>query len=690
MKRLIYWLSIFSYLLFLTACSEEEPKVSLKYSRVTLDNQAYGAAFTTLADMNNDGKLDIVVSHFGPVKDILTRGSVPPAEISIYYQGNSLTEWNVEVVLSRDAGVRLTQELVIEDIDEDGDLDIGVGTGFLICGILSPGGACGGVLWFEQRNNAWAKHEVLSPNQTAFYHTTLFTDLDGDGTKDLITVAEDRRIKEGFIEEFARVEWFRGDPTLGDLFEPTPRIIGEGGGSLPQLYDVDGDGDLDLVSAEYFAGLGASFTWYEQVTAPVAGADASNPNAYVGEWTRHIIDDQSGPSIQGSIVDGFLKNQDMVLIGANHTNTQKNSDDPKEGIFLYTPTDDLKSPWNRRLISNGIQSATAEAGQAAPGIFGWGDLENDGDLDLIVNGDADDRIFLIEQKDDTFITHVLDDGIPQGGGMKIADLNGNGVKELVVTHFEEDSIYLYVNDPAGQYPLETLGGPDEITSVESLPKKAEFNIKYEGFAQGVLRIFWYAGTHSLTELKEQTALDSQVLNDATFPYSLDLTLNAERYTVLVYLDLGAESLNFPGEEDLVAFRSFTPPSISRSSLELGLYEEEQPEETRAAGRVKITLNYDQVLPMMAPPGGFNVVTGFYEDQPIDGPPGFPKIQVVDSFPTEVIYEDIPGGDYFIYAFLDLVEPYSAFYVDPLDPSGESAFFEVDGGEANVTVDLSAP
>ena len=173
MKRLIHWLSVFSYLLFFTACSEEEPKVSIKYSRITLDNQAYGAAFTTLADMNNDGKLDIVVSHFGPVKDILTRGSVPPAEISIYYQGNSLTEWNVEVVLSRSAGVRLTQELVIEDIDEDGDLDIGVGTGFLICGILSPGGACGGVLWFEQRNNAWAKHEVLSPNQTAFYHTTL-------------------------------------------------------------------------------------------------------------------------------------------------------------------------------------------------------------------------------------------------------------------------------------------------------------------------------------------------------------------------------------------------------------------------------------------------------------------------------------------------------------------------------------
>ena len=42
-----------------------------------------------------------------------------------------------------------------------------------------------------------------------------------------------------------------------------------------------------------------------------------------------------------------------------------------------------------------------------------------------------------------FATHVLEDALGQAGGMVIADLNGDGAAEIVVTGYEDDVIYVY-------------------------------------------------------------------------------------------------------------------------------------------------------------------------------------------------------------------------------------------------------
>ena len=533
-------------------------------------------------------------------------------------------------------------------------------------------------MWLEQKGGGeWVRHDVLPPTQKLFYHTTLFTDLDGDGVLDLVTVAEDRRIVNGATVDVAETQWFRGDLSQESRFDPTPNVIGPGMGSLFELVDLDEDGDMDIISGEYFAyqRLKTSFAWYEQVEAPTATT--------TGVWRRHVIDNQSGPTIQGSLVENFLGDGQPVLIGSNHTNTLKYEDDPRSAVFIYKPTSGLKQPWARTQISKDMISGTAQAGQAAPGIFGWGDLEQDGDLDLIVSGDSDPRIFLIEQKDQTFITHVLDTEISQAGGCKIVDLNGDGKVELLINDFENNKMYLYLEDPNGSYPVETLGEANPAQpKPEVLPKSVSLTVAYDGPAQGTLRVHVLEGEGDSVQAEP---VQIQNIEDATFPQNLTLRdLEVRPYTIRAYLDLGAPNEMEPGIEDIVGEFSLIPPSVAPVKVTLGVVADD-PQPMGNPGDVAVTLNLDIANPDV--PSG-NVIVGLYTERPISGPPQFPKITEVSSFPATITLPQVQSGRYFAFAFFDLA-PENSFQPGPEDPIGESDFFEVDGN-ASTNVTLRIP
>jgi len=91
--------------------------------------------------------------------------------------------------------------------------------------------------------------------------------------------------------------------------------------------------------------------------------------------------------------------------------------------------------------------------QAAPGLFGYGDITGNGLTDLVVSGDGDSRVFWYQQTNPgNFVQHVLDgiEGEPlmqskfgQAGGMKIVDLDNDGYNEILVTSYEDNKIYIY-------------------------------------------------------------------------------------------------------------------------------------------------------------------------------------------------------------------------------------------------------
>jgi hypothetical protein len=87
--------------------------------------------------------------------------------------------------------------------------------------------------------------------------------------------------------------------------------------------------------------------------------------------------------------------------------------------------------------------------QAAPGVFDHGDVDGDGDQDLALSGDGDDRVFWLEQSTPgSFTTHVLATGFGQAAGGAVVDLDGDGQAEILFASYETDQLALFTQGDA--------------------------------------------------------------------------------------------------------------------------------------------------------------------------------------------------------------------------------------------------
>ena len=443
-----------------------------RFSRFVVDDAVTGPAFASAADMNGDGRLDLIVSAFGRLEGL----TQPPGTVTVYLQGADARQWTPLPVITEADGVYFPNEVQPLDLDGDGDLDLILPSGFLVCAFLPGVGACGGLQWFENKGGSFAWHAVVPVGDELFYHAAVVADLDRDGRPELITVAEQRTAPDGSGDR-AEIRVFAGRNSP-DRFTSDDTVIGNGLGALVSAADLDADGDLDLLSGEFFAGQGASFVWYEQVGPPNAGAPA-------GSWTRHVVDDTRGPAIQFSRVPDLFGPGVDGFVGANHTNTAKSPPDLQaSGVFAYRRPPDPRGPWSGTPISHDIVSVAGSPAspQAAPGIFGWGDADGDGDVDLLVSGDGDPRIYLLEQRaPGLFETLVLDEDMAQAGGMKIVDLDADGRAELLATAYGRNELVLYLPEAEGAHPLGVAAPPHAPA-----PGEVELRIDYTGALSGNL------------------------------------------------------------------------------------------------------------------------------------------------------------------------------------------------------------
>jgi len=350
-----------------------------------------------LADVNGDGKLDIVVAD---------------KERVVWFENPS---WKLGTILT---GKTRPDNVCLDayDVDGDGKVEIALGAGWRPTDTKNPG-----TLQLLRRPKSgegeWDVVEI--PNEEPTIHRIRWADLDGDGKKELISVPLQGRgataaqnWSDGKVRVYAWKPSADGSKWEKELLcEQFPVMHNF------QVIDFDGDGKPEILTASYegvnILKRGADGKWGAR---KINEGDQSNPaknrgaseiklgklksgTRFIGTiepwhgnqvvvytqpagqegWTRRVLDSQLlwGHAIWCADLDG--DGDEELIAGVRDPLPGK----AKSGVRIYKASDSQGAAWEKSEIDPGgvaVEDLTA------------GDLNGDGKIDLIAVGRASGNV----------------------------------------------------------------------------------------------------------------------------------------------------------------------------------------------------------------------------------------------------------------------------------------------------------
>ncbi len=374
---------------------------------IQYSTEAFVSYAMEFSDIDNDGDLDMVTAGYDG-----TRGK------ATIRKNNGDGTFGAAVHYSTEG--RMSYAIKFADIDGDGDLDM-VTAGYDIVSGKATIRKNNGDGTFGAAVQYYTEDSKSSALQLA--------DIDGDGDLDMVTAGYD------FGSGKATIRKNNGDGTFGTAVQYST----EGSKSLAlQLADIDGDGDLDMVTTGHDPGSG------------IVTIRKNNGDGTFGATVQYSAEGEKSHALQLSDIDGD-GDLDMVTsgylwAGANHGSTtiRMNHGDGSFGAATLYSTD-------------GDQSYALQLA----------DIDGDGDLDMVTAGkDGSQGIATIRKNNgngtfDAAVQYSTD--VSFSRALQLADINNDNVLDMVTAGYNGKGSA----NAQGQATIRTAIGHN-VTTIASL------------------------------------------------------------------------------------------------------------------------------------------------------------------------------------------------------------------------------
>lgn len=335
------------------------------------------------------------------------------------------------------------------DLDNDGDMDV-----------ISASQIDGIIAWYENLDGEgnFGPKQILNDNAPGAYYVYA-EDIDGDDDMDVLSASQDDDT----------IAWYEN--LGGGNFSPK-QIITDTADFAQTVYavDIDADGDMDVLSG---SGYDQKVAWHENV------------NGDGSVWIEHIISTEADGvwSVYAADLDG--DGDPDVLAAAFWDNK----------IVWYENTDGLGTFGPEQLIT--VPSNTYDAR-----FVRTGDLDGDGDLDVVSASRQDNKIAWYENLgggdfgDINTNQIILTDQATFTTSVSTVDFDGDGDLDILFNALLDHKIALFVNlDGQGNFSDEliftTTAGNCVTTEAVDINGDGFMDVvsnNYEGW-----EITWYEG-----------------------------------------------------------------------------------------------------------------------------------------------------------------------------------------------------
>ena len=409
-------------------------------TRPSISTSAEGTRSLYAADIDGDGDLDALSASF----DV--------DEISWYENVDGDGSSWVEEVVTTEADS--ASSVFAADVDGDGDLDI-----------LSSSTADDSITWYENEGggSGW---DAFTISSTADGATSVFAgDVDSDGDMDVLSSSN--------VDD--KVAWYENEDGAGTSWTARTIAIGTSATGVSNPFsvlaaDIDADGDLDAAAVS----LGDDkIVWYENASASGDGTSWTQHNVFTSADGPHGV---AAADVDGDgdldLVSGS-RNDDRVRWHRNSdglgeswlTSTISTFSDETQHVFaadvdgdgdvdvLAASRADDEIAWSENVVGNGsawITRTLSTLADFAYAVFA-ADVDGDGDVDALSASRDDDEIAWYENRtihrsallEEAIFISTTVDGVQSAFA---ADVDGDGDVDAVSAAYNGDSIAWYENE----------------------------------------------------------------------------------------------------------------------------------------------------------------------------------------------------------------------------------------------------